>query len=44
MIGTVCDVDGADCDILTVRFLDGMLGEEYSNGFCNELFTIVVCC
>jgi hypothetical protein len=30
VIGTGCDVDGADCDILTVRFLDGRLGEAYN--------------
>lgn len=27
MVGTGCDVDRADCDVLTVRFLDGGLCE-----------------
>jgi len=44
VIGTGCDVDGADCDILTVRFLDGRLGEAYFNGFGSELCTILFCC
>jgi hypothetical protein len=41
-IGTGCEVEGAVCDILTVGFLDGRLGEAYCNVFGSDCSLLLV--